>query len=169
MADDTKGGPRTWGSATRMLMKGESNVTDADVFGGDDPTADPLAPKKKSSGDSSLDYLGHFAGNDVTKEGHNTGAPGGKDKPGKPTIRRFHDAAIAKTGFRKIPGNASSGYVDRKTRAVFDAVDAKLGGTVPKGPIGAPAGFELRRRDRKAKTAAKPATGESRVLRSKRR
>ena len=137
--DETKfKGPSTWGAATRLLVtKGEKNLTDEDIFG------DELAPKKKGA----LDYLGHFANDSVADEGHNIGK-------GKLGIRRIGQGAHIGRGFRQIPGNAASGYIDKKARVAMDAIDSKLGGMVAGGPIGAPTKMPLRKATRIAKMKA---------------
>lgn len=143
--------PQTWGSATKALRKtaAAGDIGDEALFGDD-----PLSPKlqKKKPTDSSLDYLGHFANDDVAEEGHNSGAPG--EKGGKPSIRRFHTGAVAKTGFRTIPGNASTGFLDKKTRALLNTAESGLGRIVPTGPVTMPVGGPLRHEAREAKLAA---------------
>lgn len=156
--------PSTWASATRMLRgtAAKGDIGDKAIWG-DDPL-DPELQKKPERGNNPTSYLDGFRDTHI-EEGHNTGAPGHR-KP-----RSFHEGSAAKLGYRVIPGNASTGYIERKTRAVMDAVDAKLGGTVPRGPIGAPVGHTLRHRDREAKRATGPGVGPlaSAHLPSKRR
>lgn len=137
----------------RLRAAGASGKTsDTDLFGDD-----PLAAKK--SGEP-LDYLGHFAKDEVAEEGHNSGSPRQHE------IKRSYDGDTATRGYKVIPGNASQGYVERKTRSVVDAVDSMFGGTVPHGPVGMPTKAPLRQRDRAAKAAAGRGVGHA-TLRSK--
>jgi len=86
MAEIENRGPRTWGAASRMLQKGEGNVTDEDIFGDD-----PLKPKDKKD---PLEYLGHFASDRVADDGHNT-----------PAVKRVGAGPHAKQGYHVIEGN----------------------------------------------------------------
>ncbi len=157
--DDVKKGPTTWGAAARLLQKGEGKVTDTDIFGDD-----PLAPRK---GGDPLDYLGHFAKDEVAEEGHNFGAP--TIPSTKLDIKRHYDGDTAKRGYKVIPGNASAGYTERKTRAIINRMDSMLtGGTVPMGPIDVPTKMPLRKRDLVKSAAAGRGIGEA-TLRSKRK
>lgn len=151
MADSIDKEPQSWASATRRLRGAAAagDISDEALFGDD-----PLAPK---SNRRPMDYLGHFAKDEVAEEGHNSG------EPKQHEIKRSYDGETAKRGYKVIPGNVDTGYVVKKVRKEIETMRSatgpfRYGGPIPSGPygpgLGEPTKMPLRKRDRAAKASA---------------
>jgi hypothetical protein len=161
MADPVDKEPQSWAAATRRLRGAAAagDISDEALFGDD-----PLAPKDSRR---PMDYLGHFAKDEVAEEGHNSGAPKQHE------IKRCYDGETAKRGYKVIPGNASDGYVKKKVReeiANVTTTSMRYGGPIPAfgyGPsMETPTKAPLRKQARAAKAKAGRGVGEA-TLRSK--
>lgn len=121
----------TWG--TRKRAEAEAmEWADEPIGGGRKPRVKDPAPQptdrlerdreighvEKQTENNPYRYLGHFAGDDVTTEGHNTGA-----KP--PGTAHGVSTEVAKRGYRTIPGSASKlvGSASYHGRHYGDEVD----------------------------------------------
>lgn len=147
------GAPKNWADAAKILKKGSANVTDTDLFG-DDPLAPPSPGKAKP-----LEYLGHFANDNVMGMGHNVGAK-------QVGVKEAGSGKVAHCGYRAIPGNVNVPYVAKKVREAVEAkttTSARYGGPIPASGYGpmmaAPDAAPLRKRDRIAKASAKRPQG----------
>jgi hypothetical protein len=137
------------GAASAIFSKEQSDEIRRKAGAGRVIGMDDLNPRR---------YLGHFAGDSVAAEGHNTGAkPIGVVKGGE---------GVAKNGYRVIPGGHSEPVLTKKQRAEraqfekemsasMRRMNIKVGMPSEQKPEKAP----LRKQAREAKRAAGPGKG----------